>query len=167
MNTTIAGVTITPTLYTSSIVRGGGAAGPGVLQRFQSYGEWKFIPWTSDHLSGSGRSGNVGTQLEGAGLYRVDEAAFGSRARGVVVFVVEEDRSVRKLNVGSELNDEMRRRDPDGAKLIESLPELSGSSRQISWARDIRRRLAKLDPTHHALTTETSASWWIDNRDSL
>lgn len=167
MNTTIAGVTITPTLYVKSIVRGGGAAGPGVLRRFQSYDEWLHVPWTSNHLSGSGRSGTVGTQLEEAGLYRVDEAAFGSRARGVVAFLVEEDGSVRQLDVGRELTEEMRRCDPAGANLIGSLPALSGSSRQISWARDIRRRLARLDPTHYALTTETSASWWIDNRKSL
>jgi hypothetical protein len=167
VNTTIAGVTITPTLYVSSIVRGGGTAGPGVLRRFQFYDQWLYIPWTSDHRSRSGRSGTVGTQLEKAGLYRVDEAAFGSRARGIAVFVVEEDGSVRELDVRRDLTDEMRRRDPDGANLIDSLPALSGSSRQIAWARDIRSRLVRLDPRHHALRTVTSASWWIDNRESL
>lgn len=49
------------------------------------------------------------------------------------------------------------------------LPALTGSDKQIAWAADIRERALRLLAPERAqqLRPETSAKWWIDNRNSL
>jgi hypothetical protein len=44
-----------------------------------------------------------------------------------------------------------------------NLPELQGSEEQIKWASSIRKNFLGIIPE---ATTETSADWWIDNRDA-
>lgn len=47
------------------------------------------------------------------------------------------------------------------------LPQLVGSPKQIAWASDIRDRAMRLLPAEKTekLRPETSAKWWIDNRE--
>lgn len=49
----------------------------------------------------------------------------------------------------------------------EALPALTGSAKQIAWAKDIRARVKAKDPKHYALKKSTRAKWWIDNRNQL
>lgn len=52
---------------------------------------------------------------------------------------------------------------------VAGLPMLSGSPKQIAWASDLRERALRLLPVERTekLRPETSAKWWIDNRNSL
>lgn len=49
------------------------------------------------------------------------------------------------------------------------LPALVSSSKQISWASDIRERALRMLPADRAdkLRPETSAKWWIDHRQEV
>lgn len=49
------------------------------------------------------------------------------------------------------------------------LPALTGSDKQIAWAAAIRERALRLVSPECAakVRPETSAKWWIDNRNSL
>ena len=49
-----------------------------------------------------------------------------------------------------------------------SLPALTGSEKQISWAKDIRAKAVKdsffVKKYFSVISSETSAKWWIENR---
>lgn len=49
------------------------------------------------------------------------------------------------------------------------LPKLEGSDRQVSWALDIRSNAIAKHGSKLAkyVTVQTTAKWWIDNRDKL
>lgn len=48
-----------------------------------------------------------------------------------------------------------------------SLPALAGSPKQLSWASQIREKVARVLPSFPALKEMTEAKWWIDNRFQL
>lgn len=55
----------------------------------------------------------------------------------------------------------------DKSAIEAGLPMLSGSPKQIAWASDIRERALRLLPVDRIakIRPETSAKWWIDNRE--
>lgn len=58
------------THHVVAAITGGGAAGPGYVEKMLAYEQWKKMRWVADHRSGSGRSGVVHIGLDGDGLYR-------------------------------------------------------------------------------------------------
>ena len=64
---------------------------------------------------------------------------------------------------------ECRKAAAEQQALSAGLPMLVGSDKQVAWASDIRERALRLLPAERAdkVRAETSARWWIDNRQSL
>lgn len=64
---------------------------------------------------------------------------------------------------------ECRRAAADKQSTEAGLPMLVGSDKQIAWAAEIRERALRLIPADRAarVVHETSARWWIDNRNSI
>lgn len=169
--------------YFRGVVTGGGANGPGICQRIigiAPYGRLTldYLP-SHDGRSKSGRSGSVSYELAGDGLYRASGYAQNSSSEGPEVFFELLGETLTQLT-RTELNERLRELYPEQYALMEQaleriqrhaeaerLPELSGSPKQIRWALEIRDAFSRTNPDHSALSRETTARYWIENRHCL
>lgn len=76
----------------------------------------------------------------------------------------------RELNrIESQPCPECRKKAAEEMAIKLNLPLLTGSPKQIAWASEIRERALRLLPVEQMekIRPETSAKWWIENRNSL
>lgn len=95
------------------------------------------------------------------GIYEICDANFGSSKRNIYFLKIEAGDVVAQAGSLAEL-----------IAAEESLPDLEGSAKQISWASSIREKLiAKLKLSNKEIPSwvysQSSAKFWIDNRDKI
>jgi hypothetical protein len=135
-----------------------GRGKPGYVAEIVT-GEKVFLNAKSQNCYGASRVTKT-YEINKDGIYEVCDANFGGRKRNIYFIKVENGEIIEKTYNLIDLI------------INKELPELEGSDRQISWAISIRENyllhLTKVNKPHPDwVNTQTSAKWWIDNRDKF